>query len=56
MLPQIDDHIKCNDYGDYKGSASNHNKIIDNVIEVLINKQNVHTNSIISEVKQYTSY
>ena len=37
-LPQIDTEVKCNDYGDYKGSASNHDKMIDAVInQVLFN-------------------
>ncbi len=42
-LPQIDTKVKCNDYGDYKGSASNHDKMIDAVInQVLFN----HSDSI----------
>jgi len=34
--PNIDSDITCNDYGDYKGSASNHNKMIDNVVKTLM--------------------
>ncbi len=45
-LPKINDNIQCNDYGEYKGSASNHDKMIDNVVDVLLNKQNIHTNAI----------
>ena len=35
-LPQIDLEIKCNDYGEYKGSASNHDKMISHVIKKLL--------------------
>ena len=45
--PQIDTDLKCNDYGDYKGSASNHDKMIDNVVDVLMNNNvKIHTNAI----------
>tara|TARA_Y100000994_G_scaffold52917_2_gene42333 strand:- start:757 stop:1566 length:810 start_codon:yes stop_codon:yes gene_type:complete len=44
--PHIDDSIACNDYGGYTGSASNHDKMIDNVVQVLLDKKNIHTNSI----------
>jgi predicted dehydrogenase len=37
-LPQLTPTKAGNDYGPYKGSASNHNFVIDNVIEVLNNK------------------
>ena len=40
--PKIDTDLKCNDYGDYKGSASNHDKMIDSVIKQLLFK---HTDS-----------
>ena len=46
VLPIIDSQIQCNDYGGYKGSASNHDKMIDNVIQVLLDKKDIHTNSI----------
>ena len=45
-LPNLDIDITCNDYGSYKGSASNHDKMIDNVIQVLIDNENIHTNAI----------
>ena len=45
-LPQMNIDIQCNDYGTYKGSASNHNKIIDNVVGVLTDEDNIHTNAI----------
>tara|TARA_B100001113_G_C21091054_1_gene614359 strand:- start:517 stop:1548 length:1032 start_codon:yes stop_codon:yes gene_type:complete len=35
-LPHIDTDLKCNDYGDYKGSASNHDKLIDTVINQIL--------------------
>jgi predicted dehydrogenase len=44
--PDIDDDIACNDYGGYTGSAFNHDKMIDNVVQVLLDKESVHTNSI----------
>ena len=44
--PNIDDSIACNDYGEYTGSASNHDKMIDNVVQVLLDKENIHTNSV----------
>ncbi|MAQ69550.1 MAG: oxidoreductase [Flavobacteriales bacterium] len=43
--PHIDDDIACNDYGGYMGSASNHDKMIDNVVQVLLDEKSVHTNS-----------
>ena len=45
-LPDMKMNIQCNDYGSYKGSASNHDKMIDNVVDVLLGKQNIHTNAI----------
>ena len=45
-LPDIDFKTVCNDYGTYKGSASNHDKMIDNVINVLLEKQEIHTNAL----------
>ena len=43
ILPDINNDVKCNDYGDYQGSASNHDKMIDNVINVLLRNQDIHT-------------
>jgi len=45
VLPKLDLDIKCNDYGNYKGSASNHDQMIDNVMDVLLNHVDIHTNS-----------
>ena len=36
VLPDLDIDIKCNDYGDYQGSASNHDKMIDHVSKTLL--------------------
>jgi predicted dehydrogenase len=46
VLPKMNIDIKCNDYGSYQGSASNHDKMIDNVVSVLLDKKDIHTNSI----------
>jgi hypothetical protein len=35
-----------NDYGAYKGSAQNHNYVIDNVVDVLNNKASITTNAL----------
>ena len=45
VMPTINTNIKCNDYGDYKGSASNHDKMIHNVVEVLLGEGKIHTNA-----------
>ncbi len=36
VLPDINTDLKCNDYGNYQGSASNHDKMIDHVTKVLL--------------------
>ena len=38
--PKIEDVVKCNDYGDYQGSASNHDKMIQAVLDVLLKNKN----------------
>ena len=41
--PNVNINTQCNDYGDYTGSASNHDKMIQTVIDQLMfNKQNSH--------------
>jgi UDP-N-acetyl-2-amino-2-deoxyglucuronate dehydrogenase len=35
-----------NDYGSYKGSAQNHNYVIENVVDVLLNKTPINTNAL----------
>jgi len=45
--PELNNNIQCNDYGTYTGSAFNHDKMIDNVVDVLINNNvKIHTNAI----------
>tara|TARA_B100001250_G_C19570256_1_gene687323 strand:- start:402 stop:851 length:450 start_codon:yes stop_codon:yes gene_type:complete len=46
VLPKLDFDIQCNDYGDYRGSASNHDQMINNVIDVLLDEVEIHTNSL----------
>jgi len=42
-LPQVNISAKENDYGLYKGSMSNHDKIIQNVVDVLLRQEAVMT-------------
>jgi len=44
-LPQINITAKENDYGIYKGSMSNHDKVIQNVIDVLENNRPIMTSA-----------
>ena len=43
-MPELEESMPANDYGYYKGSASNHCFIIQNVIDTLNNKDNPTTN------------
>lgn len=45
ILPDIQIQAKANDYGKYQGSMSNHDKIIDNVINHLRGKETIMTNA-----------
>jgi len=45
-MPQLTPTNPGNDYGYYKGSAQNHNFIIENVIDVLKNKADITTNAL----------
>lgn len=45
LLPAINIAAKENDYGLYKGSMSNHDKMIQNVIDVLNNRQPIMTSA-----------
>ena len=47
IIPNLNLEIKCNDYGDYKGSASNHDKMIDAIINQLL--LNNHSDFLSSE-------
>lgn len=44
-MPVIEKSAEANDYGTYKGSMSNHDKVIDNVCEVLQNGAEISANS-----------
>ena len=37
--PNFDLDLQCNDYGSYQGSAANHNKVYESVLQVLLNKK-----------------
>ncbi|HMN32754.1 MAG TPA: Gfo/Idh/MocA family oxidoreductase [Chitinophagaceae bacterium] len=45
ILPQINIQSKANDYGQYQGSMSNHDKIIENVINHLNGQEQIMTNA-----------
>jgi UDP-N-acetyl-2-amino-2-deoxyglucuronate dehydrogenase len=45
VLPDIQIQAKANDYGKYQGSMSNHDKMIDNVIQTLEGKASIMTNA-----------
>ncbi|HNG06811.1 MAG TPA: Gfo/Idh/MocA family oxidoreductase [Saprospiraceae bacterium] len=45
-MPELAPTNPGNDYGAYKGSAQNHNYIIDNVIDVLKNRATITTNAL----------
>jgi UDP-N-acetyl-2-amino-2-deoxyglucuronate dehydrogenase len=44
-MPVLPEGNPANDYGNYKGSAANHNFIFDNVIDVLKNRASITTNA-----------
>jgi hypothetical protein len=46
VMPTLAPTNPGNDYGAYKGSAQNHNYVIDNVIDVLSNKSIITTNAL----------
>jgi len=46
IMPELAPTNPGNDYGTYKGSAQNHNFIIDNVIDVLNNRASITTNAL----------
>ena len=35
--------LKCNDYGTYKGSAANHDRVIENIVNVILNNHEIAT-------------
>jgi len=44
-MPKLKETRPGNDYGSYKGSAQNHDFVINNVVNVLNNKEKIKTNS-----------
>ncbi len=44
-LPQINISAKANDYGLYQGSMSNHDRVIENVVDVLTNNGTIMTSA-----------
>jgi UDP-N-acetyl-2-amino-2-deoxyglucuronate dehydrogenase len=45
-MPELAPTNPGNDYGDYKGSAQNHNFVIDNVLDVIHNRDTITTNAL----------
>ncbi len=45
-MPKLAPTNPANDYGAYKGSANNHNYVIDNVVDTLAGKNNITTNAL----------
>lgn len=45
-MPELEETLPPNDYGKYKGSASNHQFVIQNVVDTLYHKNVVSTNSL----------
>ncbi|GGH74594.1 MAG: Gfo/Idh/MocA family oxidoreductase [Bacteroidetes bacterium] len=45
-MPQLAPTNPGNDYGSYKGSAANHNFVIQNVVDVLSNQKTITTNAL----------
>jgi predicted dehydrogenase len=43
--PELEPGAPANDYGTYKGSMSNHDKVIENVVSVLLDSAEIATNS-----------
>ena len=46
LMPDLEPTNPGNDYGAYKGSAQNHNYVIDNVIDVLKGRASITTNAL----------
>jgi len=45
-MPDLAQTNPGNDYGGYKGSAQNHNFVIDNVVDVLKQRGSISTNAL----------
>ena len=46
VMPDLPPTNPGNDYGAYKGSAQNHNFVIENVVDVLLNRSSINTNAL----------
>lgn len=46
IMPELEPTNPGNDYGAYKGSAQNHNYVIDNVVDVLKKRSEIKTNAL----------
>ena len=46
VMPKLEETNPANDYGAYKGSANNHNFVIENVINTLTGKNKITTNAL----------
>jgi len=46
VMPELAPTNPGNDYGAYKGSAQNHNYVIDNVVDVINNRASITTNAL----------
>lgn len=44
-IPNVDVNAKANDYGHYQGSMSNHDAVIDNVVQVLKGRETIMTSA-----------
>jgi biotin synthase-related radical SAM superfamily protein len=45
-MPRLKPTNPANDYGDYKGSAQNHQNVINNVVDVLKGRATITTNAL----------
>ena len=46
VMPQLAETAPANDYGAYKGSANNHNFVIENVVDALKGRKTITTNAL----------
>lgn len=46
QMPRLEETNPANDYGGYKGSANNHNMVIENVVETLRGQKTITTNAL----------
>ncbi|MEW6469377.1 MAG: Gfo/Idh/MocA family oxidoreductase [Bacteroidota bacterium] len=46
QMPELEETAPANDYGAYKGSANNHNFVIQNVVDVLKGRKTITTNAL----------